>query len=184
MRWEYVGHMQIFPRMIVLLQYKTEDNIMANEKIFPKAYDEYQTSAKNSVQLLAKIARGLGYRDCTNAMPESDRNQQTVIVSDIIDMLKDNDCMVYAIIETLTKDGRIMFYDKVSLPDDVKEKVRKYIKEHWREHVDECNEINCTGLAEACAEEFGFYTDTECTIHGEVFDLAAEFENDKEDVES
>ena len=29
---------------------------MANEKIFPKAYDEYQTSAKNSVQLLAKIA--------------------------------------------------------------------------------------------------------------------------------
>lgn len=53
--------------------------------------------------------------------------------------------------------------------------IRRWMGQHVDEHIDDVNEVDSTGLAEAAAEQFDAYEDTrDYKIPEEVFDLAAE----------
>lgn len=53
--------------------------------------------------------------------------------------------------------------------------MRRWMEQHVEEHIDDVNEVDATGLAEAAAEQFDAYEDRrDYKIPEEVFDMAAE----------
>lgn len=49
--------------------------------------------------------------------------------------------------------------------------MKRWIRNHKEEYVDECNEIDYTKMAEDLANHFDEYEDDEGTISEEIFDL-------------
>lgn len=61
------------------------------------------------------------------------------------------------------------------MSESIEKKVRAWMTQHVDEYVDECNEYDCTKLAEDAAQEFDLYEDNDTfTIPEWVFDLAVE----------
>lgn len=55
----------------------------------------------------------------------------------------------------------------------MRNKVKRWMENNRSEYIDDCNEVNYTGLAEGAAQEFDLYEDNEeATIPEWVFDLA------------
>ncbi len=53
--------------------------------------------------------------------------------------------------------------------------IRRWMEQHVDDHIDDVNEVDATGLAEAAADQFNAYEDTrDYKIPEEVFDMAAE----------
>jgi hypothetical protein len=53
--------------------------------------------------------------------------------------------------------------------------VKRWMRAHREEYRDQCMEINCTGLAEAAADEFNIYENTsDYKIPEWVFDFAVD----------
>lgn len=56
-----------------------------------------------------------------------------------------------------------------------KETVKDWMRINMNNHIDPCNEVNCTSLAEEAADVFDLYEDHEdYVIPEEVFDWAVE----------
>jgi len=59
-----------------------------------------------------------------------------------------------------------------------KEELNKYfqwMKKNIEDYIDECGEVDCTSLAENCADNFYIYEDEiDFKIPDEIFDLAVE----------
>lgn len=64
-------------------------------------------------------------------------------------------------------------------------RIARWMGNHVDEYVDDCNEVNATGLAEACAASLDAYEDTiDYNIPAIVFDVAAEVANAWEEGQS
>jgi hypothetical protein len=56
-------------------------------------------------------------------------------------------------------------------------KVKRWMRIHESEYMDECNELDCTRLAEDAAQEFDLYEGDNCDIPEWVFELSAGLSN-------
>lgn len=56
-------------------------------------------------------------------------------------------------------------------------KVKRWMRIHLSEYVDECGELDCTKLAEDAAQEFDLYEGDDCDIPEWVFEASASLTN-------
>lgn len=134
---------------------------------------ESNLEGNKGIQNLCEIANLLGYRDVLQSGFRSD-GKNSYCESDLIEMLKDNSFLIEALVDAIRDnlfDVKEFYDEEDELPSEVVSKIKKYCKFHKSEYIEYGEEVNTTRLAEDIANEYEIFTDADCEIHSEVFEI-------------
>ena len=134
---------------------------------------ESNLEGNKGIQNLCEIANLLGYRDVLQSGFRSD-GKNSYCEGDLVEMLKDNSFLIEALVDAIRDnlfDVKEFYDEEDELPSEVVSKIKKHCKFHKSEYIEGGEEVNTTRLAEDIANEYEIFTDADCEIHPEVFEI-------------
>lgn len=141
-----------------------------------------ENESGSSLVAFAKLAKALGYRDTSKRMPMTTHAGEVVQLGDIIELLKDNPFIFQNLVNSEEIEVQYFSEDE-DLPENVVVEIKSWMRKNVSDYRDDCGELDYTGLAEGCANELGIFINADCDIPDEVFDLAAEIDEDDDEDE-